>query len=140
MVCYFDAFLFALVSVEEMVDKATKARLKYVQIFRFFKALRNATMHHSILGAPLAGSKFERPFSRHITECVGGESEASAKLAIRYDVFRNIFDAIEVIRSQEKSTLDAAREYLWELESRPQPVFLEQVLLDGLRAVAEIIA
>jgi len=140
MVCYFDAFLFALVSIEEMVDDTAKDHLRDVEVFRFVKALRNITMHHAVLGASLTGARFDRPFSRHISECVGGDPEISAKLAIRYDAFRSIFDAIEAERPGEKRTLNAARKYLSELEGRAQPVFLEPVLLDALRAVASIVA
>lgn len=135
MVCYFDAFLFALVSVEEMIDESDRDRLRDIEVFRFVKALRNITMHHSVLAAPQPGAKFERPFSRHLSDSTGGVLEASAKLAIRYDIFRGIFNAIEVERPAEKNTLNAARYYLSKLECQNQPIFLETVLLDALIAV-----
>lgn len=135
MICYFDAFLFALVSVEEMIDDTAKSHLRGIDVFRFVKALRNITMHHSVLAAPQPGAKFERPFSRHISESIGGVSEAPAELAIRYDIFRGIFDAIETERPFEKKNLKAVRKYLSKLENRAQPVFLEPVLLDALNAV-----
>jgi hypothetical protein len=135
MVCYFDAFLFALVSVEEMIDDSAKARLRDIDVFRFVKALRNITMHHSVLAAPQPGAKFERPFFRHLWESIGGAPVASAKLGIRFDIFRGIFDAIEAERPTEKHTLNPARDYLLKLESRTQPIFLESVLFDALSAV-----
>jgi hypothetical protein len=61
MVCYFDTFLFSLVSVEEMIDESDRNRLLKIDVFRFVKALRNITMHHSVLAAPQPGAKFERP-------------------------------------------------------------------------------
>jgi hypothetical protein len=140
MVCYFDAFLFALVSVEEMIDKSDQDRLRAIDVFRFVKALRNTTMHHSVLAAPQPGAKFERPFSRHISESIGGDPEASAMLSIRYDIFRGIFDTIEAERPSEKYTLNAARYYLSKLESQSQPIFLESVLLDALSAVKAFVA
>jgi len=141
MVCYFDAFLFALVSVEEMIDDSAEKRLQHIDVFRFVKALRNITTHHSVLAALQPGAKFERPFSRHLSESIGAAPEASAKLAIRYDVFRGIFDAIEVERPAEKKyTLNAARDYLSKLESRAQPILLESVLLDALSAVKAFVA
>lgn len=135
MVCYFDAFLFALVSVEEMIDESDRDRLREIDVFRFVKALRNITMHHSVLAAPQPGAKFKRPFSRYIPESIGGASEVSAKLAIRYDIFRGIFGTIEAERPNERATLNAARFYLSKLECQAQPIFLESVLLDALAAI-----
>ena len=142
MVCYFDAFLFALVSVEEMIDASAKAHLREIEVFRFVKALRNITMHHSVLVSPQPGAKFECPFSRHLSVSIGGapDYEDSAKLAIRYDIFRCIFDAIEAQRPNEKATLDAARYYLSKLESQAQPIFLESVLLDALNSVKAFVS
>jgi hypothetical protein len=140
MVCYFDAFLFALVSIEEMIDDSVKERLRKIDVFLFVKALRNITMHHSVLAARQPGGKFERSFNRHISEILGGAPEASSKLAIRYDIFRGIFDAIEVERPAEKYTLNAARDYLSKIESQAQPIFLDSVLLDALSAVKAFIA
>ena len=73
---------------------------------------------------------------------IGGAAdyEDSAKLAIRYDIFRGIFDAIEAQRPNEKTTLDAARYYLSKLESQAQPTFLESVLLDALNAVKAFVS
>lgn len=140
MVCYFDSFLFALTSVEEMVDTSSKATLRDVEVFRFIKALRNITMHHSVLAAPQPGAKLVRPFSRQISESVGGIQSSSAKLAIKYSNFREIFDYIEVKRPSEKRTLDVARDYLAKLEAGSQPVYLETVLYDALQKVAKLIA
>ena len=140
MVAYFDAFLFALVSVEDMVPISVKAQLKSNEVFRFVKALRNITMHHSVLAALQPGAKFVRPFSRHVTEVIGSDPWASAKLAIDYPNFRAIFDAIEAERPSEKPTLDIARAYLAKLEAGLQPVFIESVLTNGLNAVAANVA
>jgi hypothetical protein len=140
MVCYFDAFLFALASVEEMVDDARKAKLKSNSTFRFVKALRNINAHHSILASSQKDSKFERPFVRHLFNCVGGVQTSSGNLALNYERFREIFDAIETERPYEKHTLNAARAYLAALEVRPQPVFLEQVLHESLAEVEAIVA
>jgi hypothetical protein len=135
MVCYFDAFLFAVVSVEEMINESDRDRLRGIEVFRFVKALRNITVHHSILTAPQPGAKFERPFSRYIPESIGGAPEDSAKLAIRYNIFRDIFDAIEAERPKEKQMLKTARCYLSKLECQAQPIFIETVLRDALIAV-----
>lgn len=135
MVCYFDAFLFSFVSVEEMINESNRNRLLERDVFRFVKALRNITMHHSVLAAPQPGAKFERPFSRYIPEIIGGASEGSAELAMRYEILRDIFDSIVIERPREKKTIDAARCYLSKLERQVQPIFLESVLLEALAVV-----
>lgn len=139
MASYFDAFLFALVSVEEMVTDATKVKLKTIEVFRFVKALRNISMHHSVLAAHAVGAKFVRPFVRHVTELVGAGSIGSAKLALNYTKFREIFDAIEIERPAEKTTLDIARAYLSKLEAGPQPVFIESVLAHAQSSVEAVV-
>src|SRR5712692_11385221 len=67
MVNYFDAFLFALTSIEEMIDQHSKKALRANQTFRFLKALRNITTHHSVLAAAVGNAKFPRPFSRDLS-------------------------------------------------------------------------
>lgn len=136
MVCSFDAFLFSLVSVEEMVDEATKTELQAGSDFRFFKALRNITTHHSILAAPIAG-KFERPFSRVITD--GNIGEASSRLRLRFDVLRRIFDAVENERKNEAATLRVAREFVAELEAAGNRGFLEDIMEQALHSVKRVL-
>jgi len=141
MVCYFDAFLFALISVEEMVSDAAKDHLRANSEFRFLKALRNISSHHSVLGAALSDSKFPRPFLRVISVSAGGAPNDSSRLKFRFDVLRSIFDAVEAECPQESRTLSVARAFLQELEDRKvQEVFLEDLMTRGLEAVREILA
>ncbi|HOD62389.1 MAG TPA: hypothetical protein PKG96_09865 [Bacilli bacterium] len=135
MVCYLDAFLSSLVSIEEMVNKCDQKRLRKIDLFRFIKALRNIAVHHCVFAAPQPEAKFERPFFRHLSDSIGGEQESSSKLAIKYDVLREIFKSIEAERKNEKETLEAAQRYLSKLESRPQPVYIDLVLHDALNEV-----
>jgi len=140
MVCYFDAFLSALTSVEEMVDDASKAKLRGSDRFRFIKALRNISTHHSVLASSQLDSKFIRPFTRHIFNSVGDTQASSGNLAINYDRFRVMFDAIEAERPSEKHTIAVAKSHLSALEARPQPVFLEQIMHESLAEVEAIVA
>lgn len=140
MVCYFDAFLAALTSVEEMVDNSSKATLAGNDAFRFIKALRNITTHHSVLASSQQDSKFTRPFTRHLFNSVGNIQTSSGNLAINYARFREIFDAIEIKRPSEKHTIAAARRHLAALEAQPQPVFLEQVMHEALAIVEAVVA
>ncbi len=140
MICYFDSFLYALASIEEMVDDNAKAQLRSSDAFRFIKALRNISAHHCVLASSQQDSKFVRPFARHLSNNVGGIETSSGKLAINYDRFLEIFDKVEAEVRREKYTLDAARTYLTLLKSKNQPVFLEDVLHDSLLAVHAVVA
>ena len=136
MICYSDAFLFALISVEEMVDAKTKSKLHGKPMFRFLKALRNITTHHSNLSLASSGSKFPRPFVRHIKDSV----ESSARLCFKFEVLRKIFDLIEKERPKDKNALNHARIFVNSLEGLGKPVFLENVFADGLDCISVAIA
>ncbi|MGO9613127.1 MAG: hypothetical protein ACLPX5_08835 [Dissulfurispiraceae bacterium] len=141
MVCCFDAFLFALVSVEDMLKPDTRKRLNEDSFFKFIKALRNITAHHSILAAPIPGNKFQRPFSRIIHTSVGGDPNDSSRLVFRFDILRSIFDAIERERLQEAKTLGIARDCLSALEARGSgKVFLEDIMEQALAAARAVLA
>lgn len=137
MICYFDAFLFVFVSIEEMVSKDIKIKLQEQEVFRFLKALRNINSHHSILAAPLSDNKFPRPFSRII---VDEPANSSAHLRLNYDMLRDVFDSVEQKRPKEKSTLDFARQYLVKLENMGKTnVYLDDVLKEGLEQVRALL-
>lgn len=141
MVCYFDSFLFALISIEEMVSAAAKNQLRACSKVRFLKALRNISSHHSVLGAALADSKFPRPFSRVISISIGGAPNNSSRLRLRFDVLRSIFDAVEKERPREAKTLEFARTFLQELENQGvKEVFLEELMAQGLESVRDILS
>lgn len=109
MVCFSDAFLFTLISVEESVGIKARNALRDEPVFRFLKTLRNVTTHHSVLASSAPGSKFPRPFTRHVTDLVGGPVElSSARLCFRFDVLGPVFDAVETERPWEKGALDQA--------------------------------
>jgi hypothetical protein len=82
MISLFDAFLFVLISIEEMVSPSDKNRLHSSDVFKFFKAARNVTTHHSVLAAPNQSGGFVRPFSRNIREVDGlGSAELRIDVA-----------------------------------------------------------
>lgn len=139
MVGYFDAYLFALASIADMASKAVKARLDGVPVFRFFKALRNVSAHHSVLAATVVGNKFPRPFRRNVSVSVGSTPNDSARLIFRLDVLRQILDAVEQEYPREKKNLDAARNYITDLEARRPDVFLEDLMYDAVAAVKAVI-
>jgi hypothetical protein len=140
MVGYFDAFLFALASVHDMASQLIRDKLATISTFRFFKALRNVTAHHSVLAATVTGSKFQRPFLRHVSVSVGGPPNDSSRLVFRLDVLRQILDAVENERPHEKRNLDIARGYINELEARRTHVFLEDVMSEALAAAKAVVA
>ncbi|MBF0550409.1 MAG: hypothetical protein HQK60_07730 [Deltaproteobacteria bacterium] len=134
MIGYFDAFLFALASVWDMANKEEKDRLKAYRGFRFFKVLRNITVHHSILAAMIDENKFQRPFSRETTIVGGGPQSFSSRLFFRLDVLREILSAVEREHKKEKCNLDVAREYIAEIESRGLAhVYLEDIMSEALK-------
>ena len=63
MVYFFDASLFAIISIEGLLADDDKEVLRNQKVFRFLKALRNINTHPSVLAASLFSSKFERSFS-----------------------------------------------------------------------------
>ncbi len=135
MICYSDAFLFALISVEEMVDAKTKNKLRGKPIFRFLKVLRNITTHQSILSITLSESKFPCPFVRHVKDSI----ESSARLCFKFELLRKIFDLIEIKHPKNKNSLNDARIFVNTLEGLGKPVFLENVFADGLNCVSAAI-
>ena len=139
MIGYFDAFLFAVASAYDMASQPVRDKLAAISAFRFFRALRNVTAHHSVLAANIAGSKFPRPFSRHVSVSVGGPPNDSSRLVFRLDVLRQILDAVEKERTKEKKNLDIARDYINELEARPSYVYLEDIMSEALTAAKSVV-
>jgi len=64
MNCFLDAFLFMLVSVEDIAPPNVSANFRKEPAFVFLKQLRNLTTHHAIAAGSIQGSKFLRPLSR----------------------------------------------------------------------------
>lgn len=140
MVANFDAFLFFLTSTEEMVGTPQRAVLQAEEAFRFMKALRNITTHHSILAASQSDAKFFRPFIRHLDECIGPTQSSSGRLVLVPDRLRAIFDAIECEVPREKKTLDLARHHLASLEVRGTTLYIEDVMREALASVQFAVA
>lgn len=139
MCAYFDAFLFALASVPDMASAEQSTKLRDIPVFRFFQALRNITTHHSILAAVVAGNKFPRPFSRDLRVSLGGPPDDQARLLLRLDVLLEILDAVEKSRPSEKYTIAAARTYIGALQATGTTYYLEQLMLDSLRAISDVV-
>jgi hypothetical protein len=133
-ISYADAFLFTLISVEEMVEDTVCQALRSKPVFRFLKAMRNVTTHHSVLASVAPGSKLPRPFSRHMV------NDISARLCFRFDILRQIFDVVEKERPFEKKALDRARIFIAEKEAAVDKVYLEDVFFEGLNCVEPLIS
>lgn len=140
MVCYFDAFLFTLISIEEMVAEDVKKKLNSKPVFKFLKAMRNISTHHSVLGAALSDSKFPRPFYRVINASIGGPPNDSSRLNLRFDILKQIFQAIEKERPSEKKNLTIARKHIAEREFQSPGEFpLVDEMKSGLDEVRSIL-
>ena len=118
MILYFDAFLFCFVSIEEMVSPEKKKGLNQLDIFKFFKAARNVTTHHSILAAPVQKGEFVRGVLRDINESTGGSQPiASARFRVNAENFRRTFSLAAKIWPRDKSGFQAGEEYLNRIEA-----------------------
>ncbi len=138
MITYFDAFLFSYVSIEEMIDEKTKTRLNELDIFKFLKAARNITAHHSILAAPAQRGGFERPFSRIIND--GNTGTASARLRIRVDKFRQVFTLAAQKYPGGKVSFQNSEDYLQSIEAAgAENVFIDAIMLEGIEGAKRIL-
>jgi hypothetical protein len=140
MVTYFDAFIFTFGTLRDVVTTPEeKAKIKHSPILAFFQALRNINTHHSIVAAPLATSKFTRPFSRHLPLSNTGQTTSAVRLAFRFDVLRKILADVEIENEKSKPLHDRARPFIDVLEARAQPVFLDDVVREALAEARSII-
>jgi hypothetical protein len=138
MVCYLDAFLYTLVSIEEVVNKSIRDLLHQKDIFLFLKALRNTSAHHIVLGIGLKDSKFSHPISRDLT--VDESPYTFSELRLNFSELRQIFDTIEQTLPREKKTFDGARRYMAALESQNRDAdYIENFMLEGLREVKSVL-
>ena len=137
MILYFDAFLFCFVSIEEMVSPEKKKELNQLDIFKFFKAARNVTTHHSILAAPFQKNGFVRGLSRDIYESTGGSQPiASARFKVNTENFRRIFSTAANRWSNGKRVFQKGKAYLNRIEANGGiKVYIEDIMAEGLRAV-----
>lgn len=138
MITYFDAFLFTYVSIEEMVDSGTKNQLNQLPVFKFLKAARNITTHHSVLAAPNQAGEFNRPFSRIIND--GNTGIASAKLKVRIEKFREMFSLAGEKYPRGSKGFQESEAYLQCIEQNgTDSVFIEEIMLEGLKGVSNVL-
>ncbi len=138
MICYLDAFLYTLISIEELVNQSVRNELHQKDAFLFLKALRNTNAHHIVLGARLKDSKFSHPVTPDIT--IDESPYTFTELRLEFDGLRQIFTAIEKQRPGEKRTLDGARRFMALLESQNRNTdVIENFMREGLDEVASIL-
>lgn len=131
MICYFDAFLFVLYSLVDLEDAARKTLLSGEPIFQFFTVLRNATVHHSVLAAPLRDARFGGPLDGHNPN--GGTE--SSRLRVDLDRLMEAFRYLEEAYPTAKRKIDAARSYVAARQQLGTPVFLEDVMAECMQEV-----
>ncbi len=141
MIVYFDAFLFTIVSIEEMVSTCERQELQVSNVFLFLKAARNVTTHHSVLAAPKQPNGFAYPLPRRITEAVGSaEPCAYARCAVSTDKFRAVFRQAAVSYPKGRPNFELGERYLDLIDRRgKQEVYLEDIMQEGIDAVAHIL-
>ena len=131
---YFDALLFCLVSIEEMISADRKQALRSIDSFVFFKALRNIATHHSVLSG--VKGKFERPISRIVSVGIGCTVAFSEQFFLAPEKLEAIFDSVLQEWPGERRTIDIARRYLSSLKQRGRDI----MLVDLVEAVISEIA
>lgn len=137
MIAYIDAFLFCLISVEDMLSEERKKLLRKKAVFKFLKAARNITGHHTILASPNQHGEYVRPFSRAIIEL---PQSASARLRIKIKEFRDLFETAAKIYPSGRSGFKHAKHYLESFEAKGlQVIYIEDVLMEGLNAVRDVL-
>lgn len=139
MVGHFDAFLFSLASVYDMAAPTGKAALNASPLFRFFRALRNVTTHHSVLAASIPGNKFLRPFNREIMTAIGYQNDSS-RLRLNLAQLRSVLDAVLQERLGETKNIEAARQYVDQLEAQGGKEYLEDLMAQALTETRQAIA
>lgn len=133
---YFDSLLFCLISIEEMVDQATKDRLRALDSFSFFKALRNITGHHSILSS--SKGKFERPVSRIVSVGVGCSVEYAEQFVLLPVKLEAVFANLLAERPRERKTIEKARSYLASLRFKPGDMLLVEAIQGAIAEVEHV--
>ena len=124
---YFNSFLFCLVSIEEMVDTATRSKsVRATSFFLFFKALRNIMIHPQRLFRGQRG-KFPRLISRIVSVGVGCSVELSVAITLPPDSESHI-DTVATERPRETRTIEAAQSYLSILEAAGQKIMVVDLI------------
>ncbi|MBX9726738.1 MAG: hypothetical protein K2X09_05680 [Rickettsiales bacterium] len=138
MVCYFDAFLFSLISVEDMVSADEKKQLHALGEFRFLKTLRNISAHNSVIAVMYGNNN--RPLPRMVTATVGGPQNDTARIFINFQNFHQMFDEVERNKPQFKGNVQAARKELLKIENENiEYVFFDDVMRKGLDAARSVL-
>ena len=139
MIAYLDAFLAAIVSVEELVPKTVKKQLRQIPAFMFIVALRNLTTHHAVIATrtePVA--KFPRLFKRQVSVRVGGREEiGEARLLFDGDSFRETLITLQGDDHAKRWVADARRA-LKTLEAQGLITF-EAIMAEGIDSVTALI-
>lgn len=127
MTTYFDSFLFCLVSIEEMITDTQRDSIRSIPVFRFFKALRNITTHHSVLTG-IKDSKFPRPITRIVSIGVGCQVDDAAKFCVIPEKLHFIFDEIVKERPGERKTIEFARAFLNDLSDSGRDILVADLM------------
>lgn len=138
MTTYFDSFLFCFVSIEEMVSSEQRVALRESNLFRFIKALRNISTHHSIL----TGSKtnrFPRPIARILSVGVGCVPKQNAEFYIKDKTLHEIFDKILDKRPQEKHNIPPAKKFLKERAENKERILISELLCESIELVKVVL-
>ena len=138
MTSYLDAFLFTFVSIEEMVPDDIKAELRNLEIFKFFKALRNISTHHVILSAS-SESKFKPAVSRQVHIGVNCKVPQNAKFFIHAERLQEIFDTILIGNKNERHTIPNAKAFLAKEQVKNQRVILLDLMKKAVNDVFDYV-
>lgn len=136
-ITFADGFLAMLVSVEEMVDDATRSAMLQSDLYHFVKQLRNITVHTTVLGAR-KHSHGAAPLVSRIID-VGGRRGDFVDPKIDIERIRRQLDRI--IKNQPKKFrghVAGTRKFLRDLRRRGNEyVILREVFEEALAFVGQ---
>jgi len=130
MNCFLDAFLFMLVSVEDIAPPNVSANFRKEPAFVFLKQLRNLTTHHAIAAGSIQGSKFLRPLSREVWGNGGG-----GQLFFNLGQLVKVFDAMAAERPRSKPILEQAKAFAATEFPAGSQVYVEVIFRRALNLV-----
>jgi hypothetical protein len=113
-----DAFVMALISVENLVSKEHKKDLNSLDAFRFLKAMRNATVHEMPWFAPRQARGATAPTRRAIYLMAGAKIGRWVKTMNSIDAVRTTLNRRKQKYKQERDNVEAARRYLRTLKRK----------------------
>jgi hypothetical protein len=142
-IAYSDAFLMSIVSLEELIGPRKQGRLRASDLFRFLKAIRNITVHHTVISAPKhkhgGRATHVQDLGININEGISASTSVLPRIHIA-DLRRLLSRRLKQknFPSREKGNIVAARRYLSQRTRTGPEIYLKELFEEAIRLVSEI--